>query len=247
VHTHELHIDTQGNVHGEHLWYRSSDESWHVYHWKLAPDGTVTTTVPDGQVARGMGLLRDRQGNSYAVEQNNNLRQRTVIVRRAPDGRVTELAGGAYGFADGTGTAARLGSIGGVALAPDSTLYFADGSRLRRLRPDGTVTTLADRIDRPTTILGHIPGGRANALFGITLDRDANIHVADFPNGRVLKFAPDGKSRVTACESGFGWGPTGVWVEGRDLYILEYQNPGGDGVRVVRARDGKGIVIAKVP
>lgn len=49
------------------------------------------------------------------------------------------------GFADGPGPAARFGFIAGLALAPDRSLWAADADhhRLRRIRPDGSVETIA--------------------------------------------------------------------------------------------------------
>jgi len=62
-----------------------------------------------------MSIWRDREGNSYFIDQNNHTKAQTLLLRRAPDGKVITLAGGGYGHADGKGTSARFSSVGGVA------------------------------------------------------------------------------------------------------------------------------------
>ena len=61
------------------------------------------------------------------MDQNNHLKQRTILLRRTPDGQVTTLAGGAYGHRDGTETEAQFSSVGGLAFGADGSLYLSDG------------------------------------------------------------------------------------------------------------------------
>jgi hypothetical protein len=43
VHTHELYVDADGNLFGEHLRY--VNERWEHRVWKRSPDGTVTEVI----------------------------------------------------------------------------------------------------------------------------------------------------------------------------------------------------------
>ena len=246
VHTHELVIDHDGNLFGENVTYESAADKWHNYLWKRTPDGQVMTVVPDGQVLRGFSLLRDAAGNMYAIEQNNHTRTRTLLLKRTPAGETQELAGGAFGIRDGKGKDAQFSSVGGVDVLPDGTIYLVDGATLRKVTPEGQVTTLARDLDKPRRLIQGT-AGKANAFFGVRYDGKDNVYVADYDNRRVLKLSADGKQRVTAYESSFGWAPTGVWVAGEDLYVLEWRHPFGDSVRVVHARHGRGSVRVKVP
>lgn len=243
VHTHELVIDPRGNLFGENLSYEAPDK-WHDYFWQRSPDGRVTTVIADGGVTRGVSLLKDGAGNEYSVEQNNHTRRNTILVKRTPERKVLELAGGAFGMKDGKGSAARLGSVGGVAVMLDGTVFLVDGGALRKVAPDGTVKTIARGLEKPAKLIQGT-GGLSNPRSGLRLDAVSNAYIADFDNRRVLKVAPNG-TRVTAYESPLGWGPTGIWIEGEDLHVLEARHPFGEGVRVVRARGGKGTVLAKV-
>lgn len=246
VHTHELVIDTQGNLYGEDLTYEGARKEWHNRYWKRTPAGELTTVVPDGEVARGFSLLQDAAGNMYAIEQNNHTRTRTLLLKRSPGGETQELAGGAFGIKDGKGSAAQFSSVGGLDVLPDGTIYLVDGNTLRKVSPAGEVTTLARDLDQPRRLLQGT-AGKANAFFGVRYDGKGSVYVTDYDNRRVLKFSADGKQRVVAYESGLGWAPTGVWVAGDGLYLLEWRHPFGDSIRVVQARDGRGSVRAKVP
>ena len=59
---------------------------------------------------------------------------------------VQTVAGdGTAGFADGKGSAAKFKDLAGIAVGPQGTVYLADAGnyRIRKMAPDGTVTTLA--------------------------------------------------------------------------------------------------------
>ncbi|HEY8560724.1 MAG TPA: hypothetical protein VIL74_10145 [Pyrinomonadaceae bacterium] len=66
-------------------------------------------------------------------------------IRVIENGSVATLAGGAKGFADGAGLAARFDTPSGIALLADGSLVVADTNnhRLRVVAPDGGVRTLA--------------------------------------------------------------------------------------------------------
>ncbi len=104
---------------------------------------------------------------------------------------VTTFAGGAKGYADGTGEAARFDSPSDVCMDEDGNVYVADrlNQRIRKITPAGVVTTLAGGA------LGHADGHGANAKFsmprGIGMG-NGGIYVADETNHRIRKVALDG-------------------------------------------------------
>ena len=127
-----------------------------------------------------------------------------------PPEAVSTLAGqaGEWGYADGPGTEARFGrqgesSIGdlGLAAAPDGSVIVADlaNGAVRRVAPDGTVTTIA--------------GGNRGRLFmprDVAVDADGSIYVAGaWPGSLIRKFSSDG--RVTSVVA--GGGPEGAPFE----------------------------------
>ena len=79
-------------------------------------------------------------GSLYIVDITNSR-----IRRVGPDGIITTVAGGGPSFGDGgPATQAQLDRPLGVAVGPDGSLYIADGNyRIRRVGPDGIITTVA--------------------------------------------------------------------------------------------------------
>jgi len=112
----------------------------------------------------------------YAADYANYL-----IRKISPDGLVTTLAGsGQRGWLDGAGSVARFNGPDGIALAPSGDLYVADADnhRIRRVSPDGTVTTVAGSGQAGTR---DGPATTAQFLYptGVAADQTGALYVAD--------------------------------------------------------------------
>jgi glucose/arabinose dehydrogenase len=121
-----------------------------------------------------------------------------TVRRVGSDGRITTVAGtGAAGFSGdgGPATAAQLNLVHGVALLPDGGMVLADTSnhRIRRVAPNGTITTIAG-----TGTFGFSgDGGSATsaqiaAPRGIATLPDGSILFPDSGNHRVRRISPAG-------------------------------------------------------
>lgn len=160
---------------------------------------TVVTAVPGDVSAIGP------DGSIYLVDSANDQ------VRRIRPGGLAEVIAGdgtwGYGGDGGPATSARLAAPSGVAVAPDGTVYIADTQnyRIRRVTPDGTITTFAGTGDYG---FGGDDGPATAALldepFNVALGPDGSVYIADFWNNRVRRVTPDGTIR-TAIGSG-AWG-----------------------------------------
>jgi hypothetical protein len=217
----------------------------------MAPAGKVVWIVPPTEhLPRGTSLWADASGTMYSIEQDANVRKETVILKRSPDGRVTGLAGGAYGHRDGTGAEARFTNVVGTFVGPDAALYLTDGATIRRVSFGGVVTTLAEDVDAVPPIPGNdrLEYGQ---LMGLSVTAAHDVFVADFRNRRVVKVDAHGRKQVVLAATP-PWSPTGVAV-GRDgvVYVLEvgFAPPGTWTKPRVRriARDGRVTVLASVP
>lgn len=137
----------------------------------------------------------------------------------------------------GDGSPLVLSDPFGVAVAADGTIYVADAgesNRIRKLSPDGSVTTLAGGSE------GFADGAGATAAFNtpsaLALGPDGNLYVADTGNNRIRKITPDGKVSTVAGNGTAGYldgpvaqaqfnGPIGLAVSVRgDIYVADTYN-----------------------
>ncbi|MEB3196762.1 MAG: NHL repeat-containing protein [Candidatus Sericytochromatia bacterium] len=161
---------------------------------KVSPDGLVTTfagsgssTHADGQGASAgfsspSGLAFDASGTLYVAESSR-------VRKVSPSGLVSTLAGsGSWGASDGVGVAASFKNLSDIAVDASGVVYVADydPSRIRRIQPDGTVSTLAGG-----TPVGFADGigavARFNNLAGIGIDVSGTLYVADSGNRLIRR------------------------------------------------------------
>jgi sugar lactone lactonase YvrE len=132
--------------------------------------------------------------------------------------------GGWIGNKDGVGTQAMFHRPGGVAVAPDGTIYVSDtgNNAIRKIDANGQVTKLAGNFlgsadgnflgSSDGVFSGSADGTGEDAGFknpqGIVVDNDGNILVADRKNHAIRKVTPQGV--VTTVAGSF----TGSGTEG---------------------------------
>jgi len=164
---------------------------------KISPAGVVTTFAGSGAAGstNGLGtnasfrnpehLACDSSGNIYVADWN------TALIRKiSPAGLVTTLAGsGVQSSVDGIGTAATFNNPQGITLDSTGNVYVTEvtGNRIRKITPNGLVTTLAGSTS------GSANGTGAQATFnvpvGIVMDTSNNLYVADLTNNLIRKIA----------------------------------------------------------
>ena len=138
--------------------------------------GTTDGTGGTARFNNPRDLTVAPNGDVYVADQNN-----FTIRRMTPDGMVTTFAGSAGEFAsiDGRGSAARFSRPTGIAADSGGNLYVLDLSSVRKITPDGTVTTLAGK----PTERGFADGAGGDARFsfpsGIASDASGNLLVMD--------------------------------------------------------------------
>ena len=180
----------------------------------ITPGGAVTTLAgsstsrdsrdgagSDAQFNQPSGLAVDNVGAIYVADALN-----ATIRKITAGGTVSTLAGaaGSRGETDASGPAARFNFPNGVAVDAAGNLYVADtyNAAIRKIGPDGAVTTLAGSAG----ITGAVDLTGRNALFnqpfGMAVDAAGNVYVADSGNSTIRKIAPDGAVATLAGMAG---------------------------------------------
>jgi sugar lactone lactonase YvrE len=125
-----------------------------------------------GAFAASKGIAVDSKGNVFVTGNNNK------IIKITPQGKAELFAGGARMGKDGKGPSAGFNDTEGIAIDAADNLYVADGTMIRKITADGSVTTIAG-----TKISGYKDGDRSAAAFvnleNIAIDNNGTIYVTD--------------------------------------------------------------------
>ena len=193
---------------------------------KITPEGQVSTVAGDGtagyrdgpasqaQFNGPIGIAVDARGNIFVADSYND-RIRLITS----DGQVSTVAGkGTPGYADGDRNNALFDTPCGVVAANDGSLIVADtgNDRLRKITPDGNVTTLPQQdLSNP---------------IGLALSHDNFLYVTELDRSRILQIAPAGTVSVVAGDGSERFNqPTGIALgphtnRPAELYIADSGN-----------------------
>ena len=156
----------------------------------------------------------DRAGNVYVADTAND-----VIRKITPDGTVSTLAGVAHsrGSADGQGGNARFWAPFGIALDASGNVYVADtaNNTIRKITPDGVVTTLAGLAGQPGYADGANSAARFRNPWSVAVDSAGNVFVADMSNDTIRKITPAGIVHTFAGEAGMSGNADGFGNDAR--------------------------------
>lgn len=194
---------------------------------RVTEDGQIQTIAGGGQPPDGLGdggpateaslglgvlggLALGADGSLWVthtdlIEVNGSPEFHGRVRRVAPDGSITTFAGGgrpADGLGDGgPATAARLLMPVRLAVGPDGSVYISDAEqqRVRRVSPDGVITTVAGTGATTSTPAEDVPATEASfddAPGALAVDPAGNLFVAD--GERIRRVAPDGRIHTYA-------------------------------------------------
>lgn len=230
-------------------------------------NNAIRSVRADGLVATAAGgpnstlhLGSNNAAGGLAVDDQDNLYTCAgfTIVKLAPDGTSTTLAGGdSEGTIDGPGPQARFENIAAIARDPAGNLYVAEGDdprfkppytyvsahRVRKIAPDGTTSTLAGSTD------GHADGPGATALFSnitsLGVDGQGNVYASDA--GGLRKITPAGVVTTIALPQGAMPGSRIAVDAAGDIYLADFYTGGNSQVsyRLVKP-DGTATVLTSI-
>lgn len=166
------------------------------------------------------GIACDALGNVYVSQTNSHL-----IRKLSADNQVTTVAGSfnTAGTTDGTGADARFRSPIGLAVDASNRVLIADRDNhaIRRMTPEGVVTTIAGTPGTSGTANGPALSAQFNAPQSVAVDSSGLIYVADTSNHCIRKINLDGNVETFAGLAG-----TSGYVDG-SASVARFNNPAG--------------------
>jgi sugar lactone lactonase YvrE len=184
------------------------------------------------ELSQPAAVAVDGHGNLYIADTRNQ-RVRKVTA----GGTITTIAGGGPGLRgrSGLATRAHLNHPTGVAVDGKGNIYIADTSRVYKVSPLGRLTTLAGRGKAGFSGDGQFAISARLEAYGVAVDRQGNVYIADSVNHRVRKvnraglittFAGDGEASSsgdgTAATLAHLINPRGVAVDAKgNVYIAD--------------------------
>lgn len=164
--------------------------------------GVVTTLAASPEVQFPYSAAQGADGTLYVAQGNH-------AIRKIPQGGpAVVLAGsaGVSGSADGPGASARFNSPYGIAVDGSGNVYVADSGNhtIRKILPDGTVSTLAGSAGQN----GYVNGAGGTARFSgprfLAWDKSGTaLLVGDSGNAAVRRVALDGTVSTVVKDSAF--------------------------------------------
>ena len=213
----------------------------------IATDTNVTTLAGAGQVAGGSAdgtgtnarfvqprlVSVDAMGNAFVADYGG-----CAIRKVTPAGVVTTVGGvlpANCGTTDGSAGTARMGGVTGVVVTNAGDLYTTDivYHTIRKVAPDGTVTTIAGTAGAAGSTDGTGAAAGFNGPYGIDVDSQGNLFVADQSNRKIRKVTPAGVvttfagSGNSASTNGTGtaasfYNPSGLAIDSADnIYVSD--------------------------
>lgn len=189
-------VDKSGNIY-------IADSQNNVIREIYASNGTINTIVGGTATVQQLhdpeSVLVDSSGNLYISEQDG------LRISKFSNGNLTVLAGnGLIGYSgdNGPATDASLNEPTAIALDNKGYLYICDtdNSVIRKVSPDGIITTIAGQEIGGEPATGYYGDGgfATNALLafprGIVVDSSGNVYFSDTQNNVIRTLKPQSPS-----------------------------------------------------
>lgn len=205
VHTHELHMDMQDNLYGEHLWYEGeATDKWGHFVWKYDAKGKFTKVIPNTEgFLSNYSFNRDAQGNMYWIERG---KKESILMKRAPDDAVSIVQ------------TIKTTDVRWQYCQNDGTFYYVDVNDLYKVK-DGKVSSVALNVNDLSDYKAS--GKPKHSIFGMWTDNSQNVYITIYETREIRKIPAKGKISI-AYMSPLGWHPTGgLFDKDGNLWVLE--------------------------
>lgn len=205
VHTHELFIDKNDNLFGEHLWYNGEKlDTWGHYLWRLNMDGVLDTIIkPADGFLDEYSFYQDSLGNMYSIQR---FKPKSKIIKTSSDGNVAVLV--EKEFKD----------IRWMFVTPGGTVYFVDLTDLYKIK-NGNLSLVAPSLEERTSLFEYTD--LQHNVYGIWNDDHENIYVAILGGQVVKKITANGEVSDVVYSKNL-WRPcSGVFDNNDNMWLME--------------------------
>ncbi len=179
---------------------------------RITPDGIVTTLAgspgmpgsvdgsgADARFLHPFGIAVGPQGDLFVAD-------RETVRHITSEGDVTTIAGeeGMRGADNGPGEQARFDELRSIGVDDAGNIYVADtfNHTIRKITPEGVVSTLAGTAGQQGALNGTGSSARFFQPYGVAVDADGTVFVADSSNATVRKITPAGQVTTVAGATG---------------------------------------------
>jgi sugar lactone lactonase YvrE len=204
-------IDAAGNVYvadaiGDRVWKVSAGGVFSVASSSSYGEYDCPSSgYPDSnQLICPGGVAVNGSGNLYVTDVGHSR-----IARISSQGAITNVVGdgtlGSYWGDGGKATESALYYPLGVTADNNGNLYVSDSSnsRVRKVAPDGTITTIAGNgLSGYSGDGGPATVAQLKAPAGLALDASGNLYIADRLDNRIRKVSTDGTISTVAGRGG---------------------------------------------
>lgn len=220
VHTHELYLDKDGTLFGEHVWYNGEKQNtWGYYLWSRLSTGKIVK-IKDSTAGfpEWVSFTRDDAGNMYYIEKGI-----PVYFWKIDTAKKKTLLG-TKSFA----------SVGRLYLSKKNDLYVSNGADLYWI-PAG------DSIELFLKDAGDVTGEvSSHTIMNTWGDNKGNIY---FATGKVIKKTEKNRYTITIYKSAGDWSPSsGLIAPNGDFWVMEYNSKNEVRVNKISAAERKQIV-----
>lgn len=151
-------------------------DRFHAYHMAFDPEGNILA-----------GWGQDRQ---TVIRLNPETKERTTVA-----------GSGSAGYRDGPAKEARFSFVSGIGMDPEGNIFVSEGVNVRllagshlvrKIAPDGTVTTVAGAYTQAGFRDGKGDQARFKYPVGLVVDAQGVLYVTDAGNNCIRQITPDG-------------------------------------------------------
>lgn len=221
VHTHELYIDAEDRLYGEHLWYNGEQQNtWGHYVWRRQANGVIER-IKDSTAGflEWYSFTRDTKGNQFYLEKSipaqfwklDSAGNKTLVASRSWSG------------------------IGRLHVNAKGVLLLTHKGDVYAIPPDDSLELVVKDVGQLNSVLNDSSG----TIWNIWSDSRKNIYIA---TGNVIRKIDHRRLVTTIYQSAEGWYPVSGYVSAAgDFWVMEYNANNEVRINTISAEERKAI------